>query len=143
MSTAERIIAEVVAEHTPMQDNGPFGDDPWTGCAGKDCADWPGGDDEAFDAHVAAHAVAALTNAGKAIVDQDAEAKAFDLAADVVHAEARWQHEQDRRGTVGAQIVAQRMLVMEGAIRRFAAETREALAAARVAEGGERGEATS
>ncbi|MBM4580904.1 hypothetical protein LRM64_19630 [Prescottella equi] len=69
MSTAEQIIAEVVREHTPMHDNGPFGDDPWTGCAGKDCADWPGGDDEAFDAHVAAHVVAALTNAGKTIVE--------------------------------------------------------------------------
>ncbi|ORL40189.1 hypothetical protein A6F59_16780 [Prescottella equi] len=69
MSTAEQIIAEVVREHTPIHDNGPFGDDPWTGCAGKDCADWPGGDDEAFDAHVAAHVVAALTNAGKTIVE--------------------------------------------------------------------------
>lgn len=69
MSTAEQIIAEVVREHTPMHDNGPFGDDPWTGCASKDCADWPGGDDEAFAAHVAAHVVAALTNAGRTIVE--------------------------------------------------------------------------
>lgn len=85
MTTAEQIIAEIVAEHTPMHDNGPFGDDPWTGCAGKDCADWPGGDDEAFDAHVAAHVVAALTNAGKTIVELP-EVSAGDITIGVVSA---------------------------------------------------------
>lgn len=40
-------------------------------------------------------------------------------AIDIVHAEARWQWEQDQRGTVCAQVVAQRMGIVEDCLRGF------------------------
>ncbi|UPH36717.1 hypothetical protein MWT96_20405 [Prescottella equi] len=132
MSIAEQVIAEVVREHTPMHDNGPFGDDPWTGCAGKDCADWPGGDDEAFDAHVAAHVVAALTNAGKTIVELP-EAMACSYSASYWDGETVWA--TPGSGKVRIQLEDHRLTAADA--QGLAAAL---LAAARVAEGGERGE---
>lgn len=43
--------------------------------------------------------------------------KALEWAADVVHAEARWQWERDLRRIPGSQIVAQRMGVIEQCLR--------------------------
>lgn len=48
---------------------------------------------------------------------EDARREALRWAADVVHSEARWQWELHTRGTVGAQIVAQRMTVVEQVLR--------------------------
>lgn len=42
-------------------------------------------------------------------------------AADIVHAEARWQWELDGRGTTCAQVVAQRMTMVEQILRDRAA----------------------
>lgn len=61
------------------------------------------------------HVAAELAAAGIGSV-----ADAYRHAADVVHAEARYQWEQDVRGVVGAQTVAQRMVVVEGCLRHFA-----------------------
>jgi hypothetical protein len=47
-------------------------------------------------------------------------ADALYWAADVARSEARWQYEQDRRGTVGAQVVAQRAQVLESCYREAA-----------------------
>jgi len=52
-----------------------------------------------------------------------ARLSALSNAADVVHAEARWQWELDSRGHIGAQTVAQRMQVVEACLRAFAGET--------------------
>lgn len=46
----------------------------------------------------------------------------LNAAADVVHAEARYQWEMDARRAVCAQVVAQRMGVVERTIRSFAEE---------------------
>ncbi|NKT69473.1 hypothetical protein GS860_16075 [Rhodococcus hoagii] len=129
MSTAEQIIAEVVHEHTPMHDNGPFGDDPWTGCSGRDCADWPGGDDEAFGAHVAAHVVAALTNAGHVIYPEQYVGELRRIEADI----EEWANYrvQDFGCKNAKDVLA--IINREG-------EWADGSAAARVAEGGERGE---
>lgn len=54
-----------------------------------------------------------------------ATAEALAWAADVVHAEARWQWELHERGGVGAQIVAQRMTVVEKVLRSAAAKAAE------------------
>lgn len=51
-----------------------------------------------------------------------ARLSALSNAADVVHAEARWQWELDSRGHIGAQTVAQRMQVVEACLRAFAGE---------------------
>lgn len=134
MSTAEQIIAEVVHEHTPK-----INADPWTQCSSRACEDWPGGNDEAFGAHVAAHVVAALTNAGKTIVELpepdrifDGDLPEYDVADDgMVHVTEEpggrvvvWHQNAEIRdpdAVAGALLAA-------------------GLAAARVAEGGERGE---
>lgn len=48
---------------------------------------------------------------------EEAVDEALGWAADVVQSEARWQWERDRRGALGAQVVAQRMTIIEKCIR--------------------------
>ena len=132
MSTAEQIIAEVVREHAPK-----VNDDPWTQCSSSECEDWPGGNDEVFAAHVAAHVVAALTNAGKVVVDQSESCIDYGVKRDVISggravAVARNRHEAEglaQNWGGGPEVVQRRVFYGEWE-----------LAAARVAEGGEHGE---
>ncbi|WP_238840706.1 hypothetical protein [Prescottella equi] len=67
---------------------------------------------------LAAHIASTLHAAGIGTL-----ADAYKHAADVVHAEARWQWERDMQRIPGAQIVAQRMSVIEDCIRHFANES--------------------
>jgi len=60
-----------------------------------------------------------------AAVLPEAIAMGHDEAADVVHAEARWQTELAMRRSLGAEYTAQRMSVVEETIRGFAARHRE------------------
>ena len=53
-------------------------------------------------------------------IQAEAEARAYRHAADVVHSEARWQWEQSKGHVPGAQIVAQRMQVIEASLKGFA-----------------------
>ncbi|WP_313812381.1 hypothetical protein [Glutamicibacter sp.] len=55
-------------------------------------------------------------------LEQEAKAAGYTEAADVLSSEARWQYEQDARRVTGAQIVAQRMGVMEQIMRDRAKE---------------------
>lgn len=50
-------------------------------------------------------------------LDNDQHNAALKWAADVVHSEARWQTECDMRGYPGAQLIAQRMTVIENVLR--------------------------
>lgn len=53
-------------------------------------------------------------------IQAEAEERAYRHAADVVHSEARWQWERSKGHVPGAQIVAQRMQVIEASLKGFA-----------------------
>lgn len=123
MSTAEQIIAEHQLDII----------DGTCTCGEWDCADVP---DHAPDLDLtelhAAHVVAALTTAGKTIVDQDAATEALlDTRPGLLLAHSAW-HEGLSAGIAACNV--------EGPWRKPESPYFTPWAAARVAEGGERGE---
>lgn len=112
MATADRPTAQQVAEvvraigYSYEAGVPPEVDDPWV----RQLVDEPdGGTLRILDEWVAERHRA-----------DEATRAAYRQAADLIHAEARWQWEQAADHTVCAQVVAQRMVTMERVLRRRA-----------------------